>query len=128
MTPWPETTLARAILANSTPDDLYVRWCIDDVQSEDLFRFVGPPVRILQKVLDKHVAEIMGCTLKEAERPQAWIAVYRAQPTVQEVLNERFGNPNTLGLRMPLSATSTAYHAEWDRAFRAQFPVRREAA
>ena len=126
---WANTKAARAILASIEPDDLSVAWQ-SALRGPDRFILVGPPRETLEALRQAHAADQFGCTFLEAEqqgRVHEYMAAYKALPTVEQVLNEWFGDPNTLGLAMPLGWQSWP-RPEWTVAWRGQFPVKRRAA
>lgn len=104
---WQHTPRARASFdrIHSGAEDLHP-WLPIRADGNDTVDWAGSIVRELQATLDAHVAKLFGCTLKEAgdARRHAWMALYRQQPSVQEVLEERFGVPGAEPVEMGRAA------------------------
>ena len=126
---WHTPPQARAILASIESTDLSVMWEAS-LRGPDRFILVGPPREALQAIIQAHAADQFGCTFREAEqqgRVHEYMDAFKALPTVEQVLNEWFGDPNRLGFEMPLPCTSRS-RPEWTVAWRGQFPRKQEAA
>lgn len=92
---WNTTTAAQAILNSIDPRSLrifrrvrpvgpdYFAWGTDTAFGERL-----------QALREAAVAEQMGCTFADAADRGAWLDAYEATPSVEDVLNARFGDPD----------------------------------
>jgi len=130
---WTDTAEARALLARIRPDDLSVAYRFSAGLSPDRFVLTGAAVTRLRNLITTHVEQLMGCTRREAEaqdetgdRLMDWMRVWLAQPEPEDVLAQRFGDPNAMGFRRELGASVS--DGRWTQVWRAQFPQRARAA
>lgn len=95
---WANTMAARALFDRIHSGDLHP-W--HEVRADgDSIVWAGTVVRDLQAIMDAHVAKLFGCTFDEAELRGVlgeWMALWMQQPSVQQVLAERFGAPVGMG-------------------------------
>lgn len=106
--PWPQTPEAKSFLDNLDPSALSIKAIAvrDPAGLGQSIRYVWLPSDMLEKTLDKIIDKQVdieaGVTFAEAELgPQRdrWVELYEQQQTINQVLIEKFGDPDILRMQ-----------------------------
>jgi hypothetical protein len=96
---WADSAEAEALLARISPEDLHVKAVTPLFGQRSYAWTAGEVTEALQAARSAWIVDALGLSAIEAcaaGRKDEFVALYNSQPLVEDVLADRFGNPDAL--------------------------------